>query len=251
MRSFKTSKRFSYKNLIYKSLIFIATVSVIVYFLPNEGKFNYQFDINKPWKYGLLQASFDFPIYKNDLQVQKEQDSILADYQPYFQIDKEAEKNVLSKLREDYNKTLRHSLPGTDYVRYIERTLKALYEDGIIAGNDLKRMEEDSIIAIRLVDKNVATSRFIDQLYTVKEAYEYLLNADTAHYKKKILQQCNLNDYITPNLVYDEEKSEAAQKDLLSNISWANGFVLNGQKIIDRGEIVDEQTYNILESLRK
>mgnify|MGYP000904198736 FL=1 len=217
----------------------------------NEGKFNYQFDINKPWKYGLLQASFDFPIYKNDLQVQKEQDSILADYQPYFQIDKEAEKNVLSKLREDYNKTLRHSLPGTDYVRYIERTLKALYEDGIIAGNDLKRMEEDSIIAIRLVDKNVATSRFIDQLYTVKEAYEYLLNADTAHYKKKILQQCNLNDYITPNLVYDEEKSEAAQKDLLSNISWANGFVLNGQKIIDRGEIVDEQTYNILESLRK
>lgn len=251
MRSFKTCKRFSYKNLIYKSLIFIATVSVIVYFLPNEGKFNYQFDINKPWKYGLLQASFDFPIYKNDLQVQKEQDSILADYQPYFQIDKEAEKNVLSKLREDYNKTLRHSLPGTDYVRYIERTLKALYEDGIIAGNDLKRMEEDSIIAIRLVDKNVATSRFIDQLYTVKEAYEYLLNADTAHYKKKILQQCNLNDYITPNLVYDEEKSEAAQKDLLSNISWANGFVLNGQKIIDRGEIVDEQTYNILESLRK
>ena len=185
------------------------------------------------------------------MQVQKEQDSILADYQPYFQIDKEAEKNVLSKLREDYNKTLRHSLPGTDYVRYIERTLKALYEDGIIAGNDLKRMEEDSIIAIRLVDKNVATSRFIDQLYTVKEAYEYLLNADTAHYKKKILQQCNLNDYITPNLVYDEEKSEAAQKDLLSNISWANGFVLNGQKIIDRGEIVDEQTYNILESLRK
>ena len=142
-------------------------------------------------------------------------------------------------------------MPGTDYVRYIERTLKALYEDGIIAGNDLKRMEEDSIIAIRLVDKNVATSRFIDQLYTVKEAYEYLLNADTAHYKKKILQQCNLNDYITPNLVYDEEKSEAAQKDLLSNISWANGFVLNGQKIIDRGEIVDEQTYNILESLRK
>ena len=251
MRSFKTNQRFSYKNLIYKSLIFIATVSVIVYFLPNEGKFNYQFDINKPWKYGLLQASFDFPIYKNDIQVQKEQDSILADYQPYFQIDKEAEKNVLSKLREDYNKTLRHSLPGTDYVRYIERTLKALYEDGIIAGNDLKRMEEDSIIAIRLVDKNVATSRFIDQLYTVKEAYEYLLNGDTTHYKKKILQQCNLNDYITPNLVYDEEKSEAAQKDLLSNISWANGFVLNGQKIIDRGEIVDEQTYNILESLRK
>lgn len=251
MRSFKASKRFSYKDLIYKSLIFIATVSVIVYFLPNEGKFNYQFDINKPWKYGLLQASFDFPIYKNDIQVQKEQDSILADYQPYFRIDKEVEKKVLARLREDYTRNLRHLLPSADYVRYIDRTLKELYENGIIAGNDLKRMEEDSISAIQLVDKNVATSRFIAQLYTVKEAYEYLLNSDTAHYQRKILQQCNLNNYITPNLIYDEEKSEAAQKDLLSTVSWANGFVLNGQKIIDRGEIVDEQTYNILESLRK
>ena len=245
MKSLKTGKRFSYKDLLYKSLIFIATVSVIVYFLPNEGKFNYQFDINKPWKYGLLQASFDFPIYKNDMQVQKEQDSILATYQPYFHIEKNAEKEMIERLREDYNKTLRHSLPG------IERMLKEMYRNGIIAGNDLTRMEEDSITAIRTVEQNTATSRPVGQLYTVKDAYEYLLNADTTHYKKKVLQQCNLNNYITPNLIYDEAKSEAAQKDLLSNISYANGFVLNGQKIIDRGEIVNEQTYNILESLRK
>ena len=251
MKSLKTGKRFSYKDLLYKSLIFIATVSVIVYFLPNEGKFNYQFDINKPWKYGLLQASFDFPIYKNDMQVQKEQDSILATYHPYFHIEKNVEKEMIERLREDYNKTLRHSLPGTDYIRYIERMLKEMYRNGIIAGNDLTRMEEDSITAIRTVEQNTATSRPVGQLYTVKDAYEYLLNADTTHYKKKVLQQCNLNNYITPNLIYDEAKSEAAQKDLLSNISYANGFVLNGQKIIDRGEIVNEQTYNILESLRK
>ena len=251
MKSLKTGKRFSYKDLLYKSLIFIATVSVIVYFLPNEGKFNYQFDINKPWKYGLLQASFDFPIYKNDMQVQKEQDSILATYQPYFHIEKNVEKEMIERLREDYNKTLRHSLPGTDYIRYIERMLKEMYRNGIIAGNDLTRMEEDSITAIRTVEQNTATSRPVGQLYTVKDAYEYLLNADTTHYKKKVLQQCNLNNYITPNLIYDEAKSEAAQKDLLSNISYANGFVLNGQKIIDRGEIVNEKTYNILESLRK
>ena len=251
MKSLKAGKRFSYKDLLYKSLIFIATVSVIVYFLPNEGKFNYQFDINKPWKYGLLQASFDFPIYKNDMQVQKEQDSILATYQPYFHIEKNVEKEMIERLREDYNKTLRHSLPGTDYIRYIERMLKEMYRNGIIAGNDLTRMEEDSITAIRTVEQNTATSRPVGQLYTVKDAYEYLLNADTTHYKKKVLQQCNLNNYITPNLIYDEAKSEAAQKDLLSNISYANGFVLNGQKIIDRGEIVNEQTYNILESLRK
>lgn len=251
MGSLKTDTQFSYKDLIYKGLIFIATVSVIVYFLPSDGKFNYQFSINKPWKYGLLQASFDFPIYKNDTQMQREQDSILATYQPYFQLDKEVEKNVVGRLREDYGKTLHQSLPGPDYIRHIERTLKAMYANGIIAGNDLKRIEEDSIVSLRLVNKNIATSCFVGQFYTPKEAYEYLLNSDTVHFQKKILQQCNLNDYILPNLVYDEEKSEAAQQDLLSNLSWASGFVLNGQKIIDRGEIVNEQTYNILESLRK
>ena len=53
-------RQLSLKELLYKGLIFLATVLVIVYFLPREGKFNYVFEINKPWKYGLLQASFDF-----------------------------------------------------------------------------------------------------------------------------------------------------------------------------------------------
>ncbi len=38
---------------------------------------------------------------------------------------------------------------------------------------------------------------------------------------------------------------------MFDNYSWANGIVLSGQKIIDRGEIVSQDTYNILESLRK
>jgi hypothetical protein len=50
--------------------------------MPKEGKFTYEFDINTPWKYGLLQASFDFPIYKSEQQVTKEQDSLLLYYQP-------------------------------------------------------------------------------------------------------------------------------------------------------------------------
>lgn len=247
----KTKLRFLYKDLLYKSLIFIATVAVIVYFLPKEGKFNYQFEIGMPWKYGLLQASFDFPIYKNDAQVLHEQDSIMAFYQPYFHQDKDVEKNTLNRLREDYTEKLRHALPSADYVRHIERTLRSLYENGIISGEDLDRLEHDSTTSILLVEKNVANARYIEQLLTVKEAYEILLSSDTIHYKKTILQQCNLNEYITPNLVYDKEKSEAAKEDLLSSVPWAVGYVLNGQKIVDRGEIVDEQTYNILDSLRK
>ena len=252
MKTLNGKRPFSYKDLLYKTLIFITTVSIIVYFLPKEGKFNYdEFDINTPWKYGLLQASFNFPIYKNEQQVQKEQDSILATYQPYFHLDKEVGKNMQKKLREDYNKNLRQVLPVTTYIRYIERTLEEIYSHGILSAEDATLIVQDSIGKIQLIDKNLGTEVSAEDLYTIKEAYEHLLNVDTAYYDKRILQLCNLSNYLTPNLLYDKEKSESAKKDLLSKISWSSGYVLNGQKIIDRGEIINEQTYNILISLRK
>ena len=233
MKTLNSNRHFSYKDLLYKALIFITTTFIIVYFLPKEGKFNYEFDINKPWKYGLLQASFGFPIYKNEQQVQKEQDSILAAYQPYFNIDKEIAGTMQKKLREDYNKNLRNVLPVSNYIRYIERTLDHIYSHGILSIEDAELIAQDSIRNILLIDKNMGSSKPANQLYTIKEAYEHLLDVDTAYYDKRILQLCNLNNYLTPNLIYDKEKSESARQDLLSNISWANGYVLNGQKIID------------------
>jgi len=206
--------------------------------------------LDTPWKYGLLQASFDFPIHKSEQQIQKEHDSLLVLYQPYFDVDKNVEKNMLLKLREDYNQHLKHSLPSSDYIRHIERTLKHIYEKGILSVQDAQLLSEDSIQTILLVDKNVATSQPVDRLYSVKGAYEYLLNADTLHYNKRILQACNLDNYLTSNINYDLEKSEASLQELLSTVSPAKGVVQNGQKIVDRGEIIDQQTYDILNSLR-
>ncbi len=251
MKTLKANRQFSYKDLLYKALIFIATVSIIVYFLPKQGKFNYEFEINRPWNYGLLQASFRFPIYKNDQQVEREKDSIMANYKPYFHLDKEAGKNMQKKLREDYNKNLRNILPVTNYIRYIERTLDDIYNRGILSVEDAALISADSIQNILLVDKNTGISQSVDELFSIKEAYEHLLDVDTAYYDKRIMQLCNLSDYLIPNLIYDKEKSESAKKELLSKISWASGFVVSGQKIIDRGEIVDEQTYNILRSLQQ
>jgi putative nucleotidyltransferase with HDIG domain len=219
--------------------------------MPKEGKFNYDFEINTPWKYGLLQASFDFPIYKSEQQVQKERDSLLTSYQPYFTVDKNVEKNMQTKFRDDYNQTLKFFLPNTDYFRHINRTLKHIYERGVLSNNDAQMLVEDSVQSVLLVDKNVATSQVTDQLFTIKEAYEYLLNADTAHFSKRVLQSCNLVNYLTSNITYDMEKSEAALNDLISSVAWAKGLMQNGQRIIDRGEIINEDTYDILNSLRQ
>lgn len=157
---------------------------------------------------------------------------------------------MLLKLREDYNQHLKHSLPSSDYIRHIERTLKHIYEKGVLSVQDAQLLSEDSIQTILLVDKNVATSQPVDRLYSVKGAYEHLLNADTLHYNKRILQACNLDNYLTSNINYDLEKSEASLQELLSTVSPAKGVVQNGQKIVDRGEIIDQQTYDILNSLR-
>ena len=251
MNTINSQKRFSYKDLLYKCLIFIVTVSIISYFMPKEGKFNYDFEQDTPWKYGLLQASFDFPIHKSEQQIQKEQDSLLVLYQPYFDVEKNVEKNMLLKLREDYNQHLKHSLPSSDYIRHIERTLKHIYEKGVLSVQDAQLLSEDSIQNILLVDKNVATSQSVDRLLTVKGAYEHLLNADTLHYNKRILQACNLDNYLTSNINYNLEKSEASLQELLSTVSPAKGMVQNGQKIIDRGEIINAHTYDILNSLRQ
>ena len=247
MNHLKKKKSFSYRDLLYKALIFVATVTVIVYFLPRDGKFNYQFDINKPWKYGQLIATFNFPIYKDNEVVKREQDSLLSTFQPYYQLDKNIETNALNKLKEDYH----NHLPSTDYIRYIERTLKDIYTSGILSTEDAQSLNKDSTEYIRKIDNKLAKSQAISGTYTVKKAYEHLLSADTAHYNRNILRQCALNEYIFPNLIYDQERSESTKKEILDNYSWSNGVVVSGQKIIDRGEIVDQGTYNILESLRK
>ena len=251
MNSINTHRRFSYKDLLYKCLIFIVTVSIITYFMPKEGKFNYEFDINTPWKYGLLQAPFDVRIYKSDQQIQKEQDSIRTFYKPYFLMDKNVEKNMLVKFREDYNRNMKFTLPSSDYLRYIERTLKHIYGRGVLSTQDAQFLSEDSITQVQIVNGNLATNEEADQLFTVKEAYEYILNSDTAHYNKRILQSCNLSNYLTSNITFDLEKSEVILQELQARVAPAKGLVQTGQKIIDRGEIINEHTYDILRSLQK
>ncbi len=237
------------KDLVYKILIFITTVTVIVSFLPQEDKFNYQFDINKPWKYGLLQASFDFPIYKSEEQIKKEQDSLMSSYQPYLNINNSVENSSLTKLREDYNNTLKYLIPSYDDFILIERMIEEMYKQGIISGSDMSILRQDSVKSFRLVNKTTASTHSLSQLLTVKEAYEKIINAVQFQFIKSLLQKCNLNNYLTPNITFDKERSDIARKELLSSISGASGYVISGQKIIDRGEIVNEHTYNILQSL--
>ncbi len=251
MNPIKTRKRPGhYKELLYKALVFTCTVLIIVYFLPRDGRFNYQFDIDKPWKYGQLMATFDFPIYKPDSLVKHEQDSMLATFAPYYSLDRQVEQEALEKLQANYEADLRKLLTADQFQR-LKEALTDVYRAGIIATDDLHTLQKDSTASILIVDDKLAQQQSTAQLHSVKEAYTALLAADPTRFKPELLQQCALNDYLSPNLSYDRQRTESARKELLDNYSWANGFVQSGQKIIDRGEIVDPETYRILESLQK
>ena len=251
MSDMKPGKSILNRDLLYKALIFIVSVAFITYFLPRDSKFSYQFDIDKPWKYGQLMATFDFPIYKSEEVVKREQDSLFRRFQPYYSLDKQVEKDVLGRLRNDFPQRLRAILPSSDYLRHIERKLSEVYRAGILPTETLTKLRTDSIAAIRIVSDKMASQQPLSHLYSVKEAYHYLLHADTLHYSPYILKQCALNEYLYPNLIYDEQRTATARDEMLGCYSWANGLVLSGQKIIDRGEIVTPETYNILESLRR
>jgi putative nucleotidyltransferase with HDIG domain len=236
--------------LLYKALLFVGTLALIVYFMPRNGKFNYQFDINKPWRYGQLIASFDFPIYKDDAVVKKEQDSLMRSFQPYYTLDKAVGKNALDRWQKSHAAS-GPTLPSAEYTRHIARTLQTIYMAGIISSETMQELQKDGTTDLMVVDDKLAGSHPVQSLYTVKSAYEQLLSADTLHFSRESLRKFDLNDYISPNLTFDKERTEAAKTDLLDNYSWANGMVVSGQKIVDRGEIVNRGIYNILESLRK
>lgn len=251
MSSINTPNRMSFKSIARRALIYLTAVVLIVYFLPRDVRFIYQFDLNKPWRYGQLMATFDFPIYKPDQVIQREQDSIIRHFQPYFSMDVTVGTDAINQLRADYQSDLKEVLPSSDYLRYIINTLGVIYRQGILDVGSSDRLQRDSTTNIRIINGMLAEQQSVTETFTIKDAYTYLLNADSVHYKPEILQKCALNTYLAPNLIYEKELTETARQEAIDNFPWAMGMVQSGQKIVDRGEIISENTYDILKSLEK
>ena len=97
----------SIKNYnVHPAIYFIVAAVLLSYFFPREGKFKYQFYEGKPWRYGLLTASSNFPVYKTEKQVKAEQDSVLKKFQPYYRVNPDVEVYQIDTLRADYNAQL-------------------------------------------------------------------------------------------------------------------------------------------------
>lgn len=237
-----------FKWFLYRFVILLCTAGLIIWVLPRETKFDYDFELNKPWKYGLLTAEYDFPIYKSDAEMKREHDSIMRMYTPYYSINEKSATDMFDAFRDKYRSSLKDIINEKNKTA-IEKKLKEVYLEGIISTQTLNRLIADSVKQIYIVKGKTARRVAVSSLKTERDAYNEIVRQSGL--PMEVMQKCSVNEFITENIVYDSRLSETARQDLLANISGAKGVVQVGQKIIDRGEIVDRNTYNILSSLKK
>ena len=249
MSSFDFKNDITWHDFLIRAALVIGTVAITVWLMPRSSEFSFNAEKGRPWIYSDLSAPFDFPIYKSDEAVSKERDSLMKLYEPYFIINKDVSGKEIRQFYKDYS----NGIPGlaNDYLSIIANRLRDLYAIGIMNSSDYANLHQDTTRLIRVIDGKNANSVSITKINSVVSAYEEIFLDETLAAHREILKKCNLNDYLAPNLTYDKERSEASLNELHNSIPLATGLVQRGQKIIDRGDIVDTKTYNILMSFKK
>lgn len=239
------------KTKYFIPFIFLVVILFVSYIFPRQGKFKYSFNEGRPWKYGLLTATQDFPIYKTDDQLKREQDSILNFFEPYFTINPETEKNAMVDFDADANLSSKLKNLSPEYILYIRKKLTEIYNRGIMQSADYERIQASKTQSLRLKEGNVADSRPLDEFFTIRSAYENILQNIPRNLDENVLRSADINNYIHENIIYDASTSDKARGEFIQHVSPTFGMVQEGQRIIDQGEIIDSQTYNILSSYKR
>ena len=249
MSSFDFKNELTWRDFLIRAVLVIGTVAIIVWLMPRSTQFSFNAEKGRPWVYSDLSAPFDFPIYKSDEVINRERDSLMKLYEPYYLINKDISGKQIRQFYKDYS----NGIPGleNDYLSIIANRLRDLYATGIMNSSEYTELHQDTARLIRIIDGKTANSVPITEVNSVISAYEKIFLDETLAQHREILKKCNLNDYLTPNLTYDKDRSEASLNELHNSIPLATGLVQRGQKIIDRGDIVDAKTYNILMSFKK
>ncbi len=229
--------------------VIIACVVLIIVTLPRDEKQTFRYDVGKPWMYSSFIAKFDFPIYKSDEVLQQEHDSILQHFQPYYTLNPNIENAMIEKLTQDFPNGLPDLPP--DYLNTVVNRLRAIYQAHIMETSDYNSYAQDSTVMLRVIEGKEVESQYIGQVFSTRTAYEQLFKDEENSERSAALRRCNLNEYIEANIEYDAQRSELERESLLNSIPVADGMVMTGQKIIDRGDIVDPYTARILDSFER
>lgn len=240
----------SRRSFLTVACTLLVSVVTLIYFLPRESKFGYVYELNKPWHYPQLIASYDFVIYKTDDEVKRERDSVVRQFVPYYRVDSLVAEKQIAALRKDFYAGKFRGVPVYYLPRLVEN-LRQIYARGILDVSDYEGFLKGDSHVLRLIRGQEATTGEVENFFTIRTAYDYLLNRDRGALSQEALRECNLNDYLAVNVKNDTAKNRLELQSELSQVSDNIGMVQSGQLVIDRGQIVNAEHVRILNSLKK
>lgn len=240
------------QNIIYKSVLILASSLLILNLFPIGGQFKYEFQKGRAWQYPSYYAPFDFSILKSEAEVKADQEAVLNTLKPYLRSDLKIKEEVLSRYQDEFTRffpIIENPMVFDSVYQFGEKILKKIYEYGVLPPNYKHQANEE----ILLIQENIEYPLSIEQLFKSDILFERLT---------QWFEGSNYEDYfdvfndlffelITPNVSLDIVFYQDAVNEALQNISLSRGVVSSGELIIAEGEVVDESHFEALTSLRR
>lgn len=239
------------RNIIAKNLLsFILAAVIITLSFPETLKFKYEYAIGRPWNYELLTAPFSFDVYKSAPLLQHEKDSLARTVHPYYDLTPQVYIEAKKRLMDDYQKGRLDHL-NSQYIAYILSTLEKIYEQGVISNEDNQLLQSNTGECYILNNVKVARKATTKELFTIVSAYDYILGNAPGRLDKEILKSANVNNYLQSNLQLNQDITDKVLQTKLADLSPTIGQIQEGEKIVNRGDIISYETSQILDSLKR
>ncbi|MEG1539952.1 MAG: hydrolase, partial [Muribaculaceae bacterium] len=240
------SSIFTKKNIV-RGLFFVATVLIISFFLPRTDKFEYDYSLGKPWSYSLLTAPFDIPINLDSLSLQREKDSINSNFINIYKHDESIAKREIGELSTNLAKIG----ASTSDLLIITNTVAQIYKNGIIDSKTYDDVVTGKQPNLRYIINNVVTPIPTDDMLSPKRAYALIDSILPDWALQEAMDNAHISDYILPNIVEDSIISSKLRNELYQKALAPIGVMQQGERIIDRGDIVTPQLYTMLKTYQQ
>lgn len=248
MENVTTSRMSNIKSFLTILGVLAISVTLIVLAMPNTEKPRLTYTIGEPWMNPQLISPGQILIQKDPKIVEQEQQEALRnEYLPYYTRDEQTGEKQANLFLDKYGE----GLPGISAyaMQLVANAMKAMYDRGIMQQSDYTQIyNEDSLFTFMLVNSKQAQRTSIREVYSTKQAYESLFADKRLEKYREELQKCNLNEFITSNVEYDERRSKQAKLDIISMVPTNSGVMKQGQEIINRGDIVTEERARMIDS---
>lgn len=246
------NKLYRNHSLIYKGLLFISTTFLIVYLFPKSGKFKYNFEKGKPWQSENLLAPFDFAIKKSDEEIKAEKAVLSQNAVLYFNLDSLVFDEVKGRFKPEFDKVFTDSILSQDRHQLFEiglETLNKLYKFGVLE-ETYDFPDEKAVVLLkgRTIAENTFFSNLVKPNALSNIVSSGLQDKNLDAYKSDFVSL--FFDLVEPNLVFDKSFTDKALEDEYKNISYSRGNIERGTLIISKGEIVEGDKFQLLNSLK-